>query len=69
MHNDIHLTMATWDYDHVRDLATGMVKPKGIELTHLQMEVEEIFYRFVIRQVLLDHVARQSADYRHSGLY
>ena len=46
MHNDIHLTMATWDYDHVRDLATGMVKPKGIELTHLQMEVEEIFYRF-----------------------
>ena len=37
MHNDIHLTMATWDYDHVRDLATGMVKPKGIELTHLQM--------------------------------
>ena len=46
MHNDIHLTMATWDYDHVRDLATGLVKPKGIELTHLQMEVEEIFYRF-----------------------
>ena len=46
MHNDIHLTMATWDYDHVRDIASGQVKPKGIEITHLQMEVEEIFYRF-----------------------
>ena len=46
MHNDIHLTMATWDYDHVRDIASGQVKAKGIEITHLQMEVEEIFYRF-----------------------
>ncbi len=46
MHNDIHLTMATWDYDHIRDIASGQVKPKGIEITHLQMEVEEIFYRF-----------------------
>lgn len=46
MHNDIHLTMASWDYDHIRDIATGLVKPKGIEITHLQMEVEEIFYRF-----------------------
>ena len=46
MHNDIHLTMASWDYDHIRDIATGTVKPKGIEITHLQMEVEEIFYRF-----------------------
>lgn len=44
--SDVHLTMATWDYDHIRDLASGLVKPKGIELTHLQMEVEEIFYRF-----------------------
>lgn len=46
MHNDIHLTMATWDYDHVRDIASGLVKAKGIEITHLLMEVEEIFYRF-----------------------
>lgn len=46
MHNDIHLTMASWDYDHIRDIASGQVKAKGIEITHLQMEVEEIFYRF-----------------------
>ena len=44
--NDIHLTMAMYDYDHVRDLTTGLVKAKGIDLTYLQMEVEEIFYRF-----------------------
>lgn len=46
MANDVALTMASWDYDHVRDIATGAVKPKGIAITHLQMEVEEIFYRF-----------------------
>lgn len=46
MQNDIHLTMATWDYDHIRDIASGAVKPKGIRITHLEMEVEEIFYRF-----------------------
>lgn len=46
MYNDIHLTMASWDYDHIRDIASGQVKAKGIEITHLQMEVEEIFYRF-----------------------
>ena len=43
---NIHLTFATYDYDHVRDLATGLVRAKGIDLTHLQMDVEEIFYRF-----------------------
>ncbi len=46
MANDIELTLATWDYDHVRDIASGAVKPKGIRITHLEMEVEEIFYRF-----------------------
>jgi 4,5-dihydroxyphthalate decarboxylase len=34
------------DYDHVRDLASGRVKADGIELTHLQLGVEEIFLRF-----------------------
>lgn len=43
---DIHLTMATHDYDHVRDLVSGIVKPQGIDLTCLTLEVEEIFYRF-----------------------
>jgi 4,5-dihydroxyphthalate decarboxylase len=43
---DLKLTLAMNDYDHVRDLASGRVKAEGIELTHLQLSVEEIFLRF-----------------------
>lgn len=44
---DLRLTVAMTDYDHVRDLRTGVVKPQGIELTCLDLPVEEIFYRFL----------------------
>lgn len=44
---DIHLTMAIYDYDHVRDLGTGRVKPEGIELTVINHDVEEIFHRMM----------------------
>lgn len=44
---NIHLTMATLDYDHVRDMASGEVRPKGIDLTCFTLGVEEIFYRFL----------------------
>jgi 4,5-dihydroxyphthalate decarboxylase len=44
--SDIQLTFASEDYDHIRELATGRVKPEGIALTHLQLQVEEIFFRF-----------------------
>jgi 4,5-dihydroxyphthalate decarboxylase len=47
---DIRLTMGFTDYDHVRDLFTGRVKPEGIELTCLRMEVEESFLRFLKHQ-------------------
>lgn len=47
---DIHLTLAIFDYDHVRDLATGRVKPEGIELTVINHDVEEIFHRFMFGQ-------------------
>ena len=43
---DIHLTLAMDEYDHTRDLLQGKVKAEGIELTWLNMDVEEIFYRF-----------------------
>ncbi|NIJ09237.1 4,5-dihydroxyphthalate decarboxylase [Sphingomonas vulcanisoli] len=33
------------DYDHVRDLASGVVRPEGIDLTVLTLQVEEIFFR------------------------
>lgn len=41
------LTLAVSDYDHVRDLVTGRVKPEGIALTALVLPIEEIFHRFL----------------------
>lgn len=43
---DLRLTLGINDYDHVRDLFTGRVKPEGIELTCLVMSVWETFRRF-----------------------
>src|SRR5689334_18059354 len=42
----VHLTLAVSDYDHVRDLTTGRIAVEGIDLTCLQLPVEEIFFRF-----------------------
>jgi len=42
------LTLAVSEYDHVRDLVSGRVKPEGIELTALVLPIEEIFYRFTL---------------------
>jgi 4,5-dihydroxyphthalate decarboxylase len=43
----LHLTLATTDYDHVRDLMYGVVRPAGIVLTGFVLPVEEIFFRFI----------------------
>jgi len=43
----LHLTLATTDYDHVRDLTSGVVRAEGIVLTSLVLPIEEIFFRFV----------------------
>lgn len=42
----IHLTLAIGDYDHVRDFSQGVICADGIDITHLKLSVEEIFYRF-----------------------
>lgn len=47
---DLPLTMAIFDYDHVRDMSLGRVKPEGIDLTVLNFDVEEIFHRFMFGQ-------------------
>jgi 4,5-dihydroxyphthalate decarboxylase len=44
------LTLAISEYDHVRDLASGRVKPEGIELRALTLSIEEIFYRFTLHR-------------------
>ncbi len=43
----LHLTLATTDYDHVRDLMNGVVRPEGVVLTAFVLPVEEVFYRFI----------------------
>lgn len=43
---DVELTLAINDSDQVRDLASGAVPIKGINLRTLHYEVEEIFFRF-----------------------
>ena len=43
---DIRLSLAISDYDHVRDLTSGKVKAPGIEITHVDLPVEDIFARF-----------------------
>lgn len=43
----LHLTLATTDYDHVRDLVNGVVRVEGTVLTAFVLPVEEIFYRFI----------------------
>src|SRR5215470_5303795 len=42
------LTLAISEYDHVRDLVSGRVKPEGIDLRALVLPIEEIFYRFTV---------------------
>jgi 4,5-dihydroxyphthalate decarboxylase len=43
----LHLTLATTDYDHVRDLHSGAVRPDGIVLTSFVLPIEEITFRFI----------------------
>ena len=41
----IPLTLATSHYEHVSDLVMGRVPVEGVELTCLNLQVEEIFFR------------------------
>jgi 4,5-dihydroxyphthalate decarboxylase len=43
----IRLTLACWNYDRTRALADGSVRPEGIELEYLGLEVEETFFRML----------------------
>ena len=44
---DINLSLACWDYDRVQPLINGQVRAKGIDLTFLNMIVEETFFRML----------------------
>ena len=41
------LTLAMTEYEHARDLTSGLVQPQGIVLTPLILPIEEIFFRYL----------------------
>lgn len=41
----VPLTLACWDYDRTLPLANGDVRPDGVDLTYLDLPVEETFFR------------------------
>jgi 4,5-dihydroxyphthalate decarboxylase len=41
----VPVTVACWDYDRTLALASGDVRPVGIDLTYLTLPVEETFFR------------------------
>src|SRR5215469_6240850 len=43
----LRLTLACWDYDRTRALADGRVRPEGIDLNLVPLEVEETFFRML----------------------
>ena len=43
----LHLTLACWNYDRTRGLADGTVRPEGIDLEYLGLDVEETFFRML----------------------
>ena len=43
----LKLTLACWNYDRTCALADGSVQPDGIELTYLNLPVEETFFRML----------------------
>lgn len=43
----IRLSIALYDYDHVRELTSGVVRPQGITLIPHQHRPHEMFYRFM----------------------
>jgi 4,5-dihydroxyphthalate decarboxylase len=47
---NVPITIATDDYDHLRDLRFGLVRPEGIDVTYLCMEIHEVFSRMIFNR-------------------
>ena len=43
----LNLTLAMSEYEHARDLTSGLIRPLGINLTSLVLPIEEIFFRYL----------------------
>jgi 4,5-dihydroxyphthalate decarboxylase len=46
----LRLSLGCWNYDRTRGLLEGRIQPDGIELTYLNMPVEETFFRMLRHQ-------------------
>src|SRR3954470_410221 len=46
----LKLTLGCWNYDRTRGLLEGRIQPDGIDLTYLNMPVEETFFRMLRHQ-------------------
>lgn len=46
--NELTITIAAGDYEHLRDLAYGQVTVTGVKLRWLALPPEEIFFRFTV---------------------
>jgi 4,5-dihydroxyphthalate decarboxylase len=44
--NDLDMTLAVCDYDHVRDLVSGAVPIEGLSVNFQSFPIQEIFHRF-----------------------
>ena len=47
---NLRLSLGCWNYDRTRALADGRIQPDGIDLTYLNMPVEETFFRMLRHQ-------------------
>ena len=43
----LRLTLACWNYDRTRALLEGRIQPDGVDLTYLNLPVEETFFRML----------------------
>src|ERR1700737_2234034 len=43
----LRLSLACWNYDRTRALMEGRIRPDGIDLTYLNLPVEETFFRML----------------------
>ncbi|WP_332812694.1 ABC transporter substrate-binding protein [Sphingomonas sp.] len=43
----IKLSFACWDYDRIRAIADGRIRPEGIDLNYMNLPVEETFFRML----------------------
>jgi 4,5-dihydroxyphthalate decarboxylase len=47
MATQLQLTLACGDYDRIRPLMDGTIKPEGVDLIYLPLSPEEIFWRMI----------------------